>query len=52
MDNILQTADRALEILELLARESMTLTDIQNKMGLNKSTAHRLMMTLLNRGFV
>lgn len=52
MDNILQTADRALEILELLAKEGMTATDIQKKMGLNKSTVHRLMMTLLNRGFV
>jgi len=52
MDNILQTVDRALEILELLAREGMTATDIQHKMALNKSTVHRLMMTLLNRGFV
>lgn len=52
MESILQTADRALNILELLAKESMTATDIQNKLGLNKSTVHRLMMTLLNRGFV
>lgn len=52
MDSILQTADRALHILELLAREGMTATDIQKKLELNKSTVHRLMMTLLNRGFV
>ena len=52
MDSILQTADRALVILELLAREGMTATDIQNRLELNKSTVHRLMMTLLNRGFV
>ncbi len=52
MDSILQTADRALEILELLAVESMTATEIQKKMGLNKSTAHRLLMTLLHRGFI
>ena len=52
MDSILQTVDRALEILELLAREGMTATDIQKKMDLNKSTVHRLMMTLLHRGFV
>lgn len=51
-ESILQTADRALVILELLANESMTATDIQNKLELNKSTVHRLMMTLLNRGFV
>lgn len=52
MESILQTADRALEILEILAHEGMTATDIQNRMGLNKSTVHRLMMTLLKRGFV
>lgn len=51
-DSILQTADRALMILELLAEKEMTATDIQNKLGLNKSTVHRLMMTLLSRGFV
>lgn len=52
MASILQTADRALEILEILSHEGMTATDIQNRIGLNKSTVHRLMMTLLNRGFV
>lgn len=51
-DNILQTADRALLILEMLATEGLTATDIQNRLELNKSTVHRLMMTLLNRGFV
>lgn len=52
MDSLLQTVDRALEILELLAHEGMTATDIQNRMGLNKSTVHRLMMTLMKREFV
>lgn len=51
-DSVLQTADRALMILEMLASEGLTATDIQNKLGLNKSTVHRLMMTLLSRGFV
>ncbi len=51
-DSILQTADRALMILEILAKESMTATEIQKKLELNKSTVHRLMMTLLGRGFV
>lgn len=51
-ESILQTADRALMILEMLAREGLTATDIQNRLGLNKSTVHRLMMTLLSRGFV
>lgn len=52
MDSILQTADRALEILELLSRESMTASEIQKEMGLNKSTVHRLLITLRSRGFV
>ena len=51
-DSILQTADRALHVLELLAEEGMTASDIQKKLDLNKSTVHRLMMTLLHRGFV
>lgn len=51
-DNILQTAQRALVILELLGEEPMTASAIGKKMGLNKTTVHRLMMTLLSRGFV
>ncbi len=51
-DSILQTADRALAVLELLARESLTAKDIGLRLNLNKSTVHRLLMTLLNRGFI
>lgn len=51
-DSSLQTVDRALMILELLSKEGMTATDIQKRLDLNKSTVHRLMMTLLSRGFV
>jgi DNA-binding IclR family transcriptional regulator len=51
-DSTLQTADRALLILEMLAEKNMTATDVQNALALNKSTVHRLMMTLLGRGFV
>lgn len=51
-ESTLQTADRALMVLELLAKEGLTATEIQKKLDLNKSTVHRLMMTLLNRGFV
>ncbi len=51
-ESTLQTADRALHILELLAEEEMTASQIQKKLDLNKSTLHRLMMTLLQRGFV
>ncbi|MBN2222753.1 MAG: IclR family transcriptional regulator [Vallitaleaceae bacterium] len=51
-ESTLQTADRALMVLEILAKEGLTATEIQKKLELNKSTVHRLMMTLLNRGFV
>lgn len=51
-DNILQTAERAMIILELLGEETLTATQIAQKMALNKTTVHRLMMTLLSRGFV
>ncbi len=51
-DNILQTAERALVILELLGEAPMTATEIGKKLNLNKTTVHRLMMTLLSRGFV
>lgn len=51
-DSVLQTVDRALQIIEMLGREAMTAKDIQMKLDLNKTTVHRLMMTLLNRGFV
>lgn len=51
-DSILQTADRALAVLELLARQSLTAKEIGQQLGLNKSTVHRLLMTLLNRGFI
>jgi DNA-binding IclR family transcriptional regulator len=51
-DSTLQTVDRALIVLEALAEKPMTAVQIQNQLGLNKSTVHRLLMTLLSRGFV
>jgi DNA-binding IclR family transcriptional regulator len=51
-DSKLQTVDRALIVLETLAEKPMTAVQIQNQLGLNKSTVHRLLMTLLSRGFV
>lgn len=51
-DSILQTADRALALLELLSKEPLTAKDIGKHMGLNKSTVHRLLMTLLKRGYI
>jgi len=49
-----QTLDRAFDILELLSRErhGLTLTEISNRVGLNKSTVHRILASLRERGYV
>lgn len=53
-DHALQTVDRALAILELLARhpEGLRQIDIAVAMQLGKVTVHRLLSTLAQRGFV
>ena len=53
-EQTLQTVDRALAILELLAHQPHGLrpTDIATSMDLNKVTVHRLLTSLLKRGFV
>ncbi|MDW7658482.1 MAG: IclR family transcriptional regulator [Bacillota bacterium] len=53
-EQTLQTVDRALAILEILAYQpkGMRPTDIAASMHLNKVTVHRLLTTLLRRGFV
>ena len=53
-DSALQTVDRALAVLELLADhpEGLRPADVAAAMGLNKVTTHRLLATLLNRHFV
>lgn len=50
----LQTVERAFNILEILSEEAngLTATEIEKKLGLNKSTVHRLLMTLLSKGFI
>ena len=49
-----QTLDRAFDIVELLSREAggLNLTEIAARMGLNKSTAHRILASLQQRGYV
>ncbi len=49
-----QTLDRAFDILELLSRErqGMSLTAISTRVGLNKSTVHRILASLRERGYV
>lgn len=50
----LQTVERAFNILEILSEEAkgLTATAIEKKLQLNKSTVHRLLMTLLSKGFI
>ncbi len=49
-----QTLERALDIIELLTiqREGMGVTDIGARLNLHKSTVHRLLSSLAERGYV
>lgn len=53
-ERYVQTLERALDILEVLARsdESLGVTEIGNRIGLHKSTVHRILQTLCYRGYV
>jgi DNA-binding IclR family transcriptional regulator len=50
----LGTVDRALDVLELAARYvgPFSLGNVASELGMSKSTAHRLLVTLRRRGFV
>lgn len=49
-----QSIERALDIIEVLAEENegLGVTEIANRIGLHKSTAHRIITTLANRGYL
>jgi len=47
-----QSVDRAFDILEALKDGEIGLVDLSKKVGLNKSTVHRLLNTLIHRGYV
>jgi IclR family acetate operon transcriptional repressor len=49
----IQSVDRALRLLETIAEAGgeATLTDLANRTGLNISTCHHLLATLIKRGF-
>ena len=53
-DKGVQSIERALDIIEALSEstEAKSLTQIASEAGLHKSTTHRIMTTLLNRGYV
>ncbi len=54
MSNIVQSVERALSIMELLSEhnEGLGITEIGEKTDLHKSTVHRLLATLIHKGFV
>ena len=49
-----QTLDRAFDILELLSQQpnGLSLTEVAARLGLNKSTVHRILASLKARGYV
>lgn len=54
MTNKVQSVDRALSILELLSdyNNGLGITEIGERANLHKSTVHRLLGTLVNKGYV
>lgn len=54
MQEIVQSVDRALSILEVLSNyeDGLGITEISEKVGLHKSTVHRLLATLIYKGYV
>lgn len=49
-----QTLERSLDVLEVLSQadEALGVTEIGNRVGLHKSTVHRILQTLAYRGYV
>ncbi|HHY14020.1 MAG TPA: IclR family transcriptional regulator [Thermoanaerobacterales bacterium] len=54
MKEIVQSVDRALSILEILSdySEGLGITSISNKVNIHKSTVHRILATLIYKGYV
>ncbi len=49
----MQSVDRAITVMELLARRGWSgVTEVSKELGINKSTAYRLLTTLRDRGLV
>ena len=53
-DNNVQSIDRALDIIEVLSQENegLGVTEIAGRIGLHKSTAHRIIATMSDRGYL
>ncbi|MBV7273899.1 IclR family transcriptional regulator [Clostridium sp. PL3] len=54
MQEMVQSVDRSLSILEVLSdyEEGLGITEISEKVNLHKSTVHRLLSTLIQKGYV
>jgi DNA-binding IclR family transcriptional regulator len=54
MKEVVQSVDRALSILEVLSdyENGLGITELSEKIGLHKSTVHRLLSTLIYKGYV
>lgn len=54
MQDIVQSVERSLSIIEVLSEceDGLGLTDISEKVNLHKSTVHRLLNTLIVKGYV
>lgn len=54
MTDIVQSVDRTLSILEVISEysEGLGITEISSKIDLHKSTVHRLLATLIYKGYV
>lgn len=54
MQEMVQSVDRSLSILEVLSdyEDGLGITEISEKVNLHKSTVHRLLSTLIQKGYV
>ncbi len=54
MSNNIQVIDRALDILEILSveRDGLGVTEIGNRLALHKSTVHRIVSAMAERGYI
>lgn len=52
--NIIKSVDKAMQLLEVVSRYSdgIAITELSHQVGMNKSTVHHLLATLMRRGFV
>lgn len=47
-----QTLMRGLDVIEAVARDTLTLGELADRLDLTKSTAHRLASALVDRGYL